>query len=244
MKLAVRSSLLGGYRHPVTRPWLQLTAAARATNHTLEPSAVLGKDRKTDCYTVLLHTVYSLSFTPPLGARLYERASLSTAGHSKVHAVTSTGHAFLAVRLQAARVHITVLELTAPFNEKGKVTHTLKLQRNSNLAAPAVRLKEKRREKKRKHPWRFKGKTSTRAFLTQLTQLTHKTLKRRLRRNHVRTKQAALSVAASSKALQPPFAGPRDQGLGPTAGARSLARFASRLSSSWRKRNFAHLFAP
>ena len=31
VKLAVRSSLLGGYRHPVARPWLQLTAAARAT---------------------------------------------------------------------------------------------------------------------------------------------------------------------------------------------------------------------
>ena len=128
-----------------------------------------------------------------------------------------------------------MLELTALFNEKGKVTHTLKLQRKLKFCSTSCTTEEKRREKERKHPWRFKGKTSTRAFLTQLT---HKTLKRRLRCNHVRTTRAALSVAASSKLVQPPFAWLRDQGLGPTAGARSLARFASRLSSSWRKRNF------
>ena len=62
-----------------------------------------------------------------------------------------------------------MLELTAPFNEKGKVTHTLKLQRKLKFGSTSCTTEEKRREKERKHPWRFKGKTSTRAFLTQLT---------------------------------------------------------------------------
>ena len=116
---------------------------------------------------------------------------------------------------------------------------------NSNLAAPAVRLRKKEGKRKENILGDLRGKPQQGPFSLNSRNSLTKTLKRRLRRNHVRTKQAALSVAASSKLVQPPFAWPRDQGLGPTAGARSLARFASRLSSSWRKRNFfAHLFAP
>ena len=44
-----------------------------------------------------------------------------------------------------------------------------KLQRKLKFCSTSCTTEEKRREKERKHPWRFKGKTSTRAFLTQLT---------------------------------------------------------------------------
>ena len=100
-------------------------------------------------------------------------------------------------------MHITVLELTAPFNEKGKVTHTLKLQRNSNFAAPAVRLRKKEGKRKENILGDLRGKPQQGPFL--LNSLTNS--QRRLRCNHVRTTRAALSVAASSSSFSRPLRG-------------------------------------
>ena len=140
------------------------------------------------------------------------------------------------------RLECTLLCLSSrllPTKREKSLTRS-KLQRKLKFCSTSCTTEEKRREKERKHPWRFKGKTSTRAFLTQLTHKLSKKVALQPRANYASCAERCCELKARSAALCV-ASRPRTWSYGWRKKSRALRQPAQQQLA---QTNFAHLFAP